>query len=138
MKLFENVPFIQNLFKTKSNTFYQKTPPGYQFSLKGNRSYRFEAGVRDLDDAIARTKDEELPSRNLLYRIYENSSDLHVKSQIRTAIFKVISQPWHIIDQKRKPNKELTELLKKNWFDQLNKYIVETDNSSLNMLISIG
>ncbi len=129
MNFFEkyNLPFIQNLFKTKSTPFYKKTSFGYQFSLKGNRTYQFEVGVKDLDDAVARAYDIEFPSRELLYRIYENSSDLHVKSQIRTAVFKVISQPWHIVDKNGKPNKQFTELLKKKWFDSLNKYIVETE-----------
>ncbi len=103
MKLFDNIPFIQNLFKTKNTAFYKNTPSGYQFSLKGNRAYLFEAGVKDVDDAVARAKDVDFPSRELLYRIYENSTDLHVKSQIRTAIFKVISQPWHIVDKNGKP-----------------------------------
>ncbi len=129
MKLFEkyDLPFIQNQFKTKNTSFYKNTPSGYQFSLKGNRGYQFEAGIKDLEDAVVRAKDIEFPSRELLYRIYENSYDLHVKSQIRTAIFKVISQPWQIVDENGKPNKELTELLKKKWFDRLNKYIVDTE-----------
>ncbi len=120
MKFFDNIPLIQNLFKTKNTTFYKQTPSGYQFSLKGNRAYQFEAGIKDLEDAIARAKDTDFPSRYMLYRIYEGNSDLHVKSQIRTAIFKVISQPWHIVDGNGKPNKDLTELLKKKWFDVLN------------------
>lgn len=127
MKFFNHLPFIQNLFTTKNTTFYKKTPAGYQFSLKGNRSYRFEAGIKDLEDAIARAKDIDFPSRDLLYRIYQSNSDLHVKSQIRTAVFKVVGQPWHIVDQSGKPNKNATELLKKKWFDVLNKHIVQTE-----------
>ena len=46
---------------------------------------------------------------------------------MRTAVFKVISQPWVIVDQKGKPQKSLTELLKKKWFDSLNKHIIETE-----------
>ena len=122
------IPFIQNLFNGKNDQpFFKKTPSGYQFTLKGNRSYQFEAGIKDLEDAIIRARDVEFPSRDLLYRIYEDNTDLHVKSQIRTAIFKVISQPWVLLDQNGKPNKDLTELLKKKWFDRLNKYIIETE-----------
>ncbi len=127
MKLFENIPLMKNLFKTKSTPFYKNTALGYQFSLKGNRAYQFEAGIKDVDDAVARAKDVEFTSSELLYQIYENSTDLHVKSQIRTLIFKVISQPWHIVDKKGKSNKELPELLNKKWFDSSNKYIVETE-----------
>ena len=127
MKLFDHIPLIQNFIKTRNSNFYKKTPSGFKFYLNGNRSYRFEAGIRDLENAILRAKDDEFPSREVLYTIYESCNDLHVKSQMRTAVFKVISQPWVIVDQKGKPQKSLTELLKKKWFDSLNKHIIETE-----------
>ena len=71
-------------------------------------------------------EDTENPSRQQLYSIYNSLKDLHVKSQIRTSIFKVISQPWVIVNKDNEPQKELTELFQKKWFNDLNEHIIST------------
>lgn len=95
--------------------------------LKGRRLYKFDMDIVDLDMAIARALSPDNPDRVNLIGIYEDLTDLHVKSQIRTAIFKVVSQGWYIINNKMERQKELEDLLKKKWFEDLNKRFVETE-----------
>ena len=52
---------------------------------------------------------------------------MHVKSQMRTAIFGVVKQKWVIVDEKNEVDEELTELLQKLWFHELSKRIIETE-----------
>lgn len=109
----------KEFLNTKKGTF--------NFDLKGNRTYLHELDIQLLDEAVMEAQDMDNPTRQKLYSVYNNLKDLHVKSQMRTAIFKVISQPWVIADKDNKPNKELTELFKKKWFNDLNEYVIANE-----------
>lgn len=122
---------IANIFQgnsvSKPNQLVTEKNGEFSFKLRGERSFNFQMGIDTLDNAIRQAEDIEHPSRIELYNVYKNLKDLHVKSQIRTAIFKVVSQPWVIVDESGEVNGELTDLFKKKWFTQLNEHIISTE-----------
>ncbi len=124
-----NTPWLNNLVhpSTQLPDFLENKKDGFNFKLSGDRVYHFQLGVDILNRAIMEAEDIENPSRQQLYSIYNSLKDLHVKSQIRTAIFKVISQPWVIVNKDNEPQKELTELFQKKWFNDLNEHIISTE-----------
>jgi len=124
-----NTPWLKNLVHPSNNLpdFLEKKKDGFNFKLSGDRVYHFQLGIDVLNRAIMEAEDTENPSRQQLYSIYSSLKDLHVKSQIRTAIFKVISQPWVIVNKDNEPQKELTELFQKKWFNDLNEHIISTE-----------
>ncbi len=130
MGIYDYLPAgVKNFFNAqqKEEKFVKKESKGLSFTFSGNRTFRFEAEIRDLDVAIAAALDEELPNRIPLYTIYENLTDLHVKSQIRTAIFKAASQPWILVDNNGKRKKDLEKLLQKSWFETFAETFVHTE-----------
>lgn len=123
---------IVNFFSSQTpvindNEFMKKTEKGHTFKLKGNRSFKFNAGIDDLEKAIQVALDAENPSRIPLYNIIKNNTDLHVKSQIRTALFKVIQEEGVIVDSNYVIQKDATEQFKRKWFDDLNNHILEAE-----------
>lgn len=125
-----NIFFPSNssgITQTPAQDFVSDTKKGKNFKLKGNRSFIRENDIKDLDDAIYLAGLSEDSSRLKLYNIYDNIRDLHVKSQMRTAIFGVVKQKWVIVDENDVMDEELTKLLQKLWFHELSKKIIETE-----------
>jgi hypothetical protein len=76
-----------------------------------------EIGQDKLRAAIAQAEDPNFPLRYELYMIYkEVMRDFHLKSQVRTAIFKVVKEPF-VVSKGGKPSEDLTVLLQKQWFE---------------------
>lgn len=111
----------------KDDSFLKKDKKGYQFEFKGAAPRQTDVDIKELDDSISFAKQTEDPSRFKLYGIYDNITDLHVKSQMRTAIFGVVKQKWVIVDENNVVDEELTKLLQKLWFHDLSKKIIETE-----------
>lgn len=95
--------------------------------LKGTRQYKFDLGIEELDVAILRAMAENYPDRVLLMNAYKSHGDLHVKSQIKTAVFEAISEDWYIFDQDYQRREDLEKLLSKLWFIDLNRIYIETE-----------
>jgi hypothetical protein len=113
--------------KSPSEDFVKETKNGANFKLTGTKIPQTENDIRELDDAISMAENSLDPSRFKLYSIYDNIRDLHVKSQMRTAIFGVVKQKWVIVDENNVIDEELTKLLQKLWFHELSKKIIETE-----------
>jgi hypothetical protein len=128
-KYINKTPWLKNLVNpsTHSPNFLEEEKGNFNFKLSGDRVYHFQLGIDILNRAIMQAEDIENPSRQQLYSIYNSLKDLHVKSQMRTAIFKVVSQPWVIVNKDNEPQKELTELFQKKWFNDLNEHIISTE-----------
>lgn len=100
-----------------------------QYAIRRQKTYFATLGQDELKQAIIFAEDPENPVRYYLYEIYkEVLKDLHLDSQIRTAIFKIIKEPWVIVNSKtKKINKEATELLQKKWFQDISQYYLEAE-----------
>jgi hypothetical protein len=83
--------------------------------------------IADIRNAVQQAKNAELPNRSRLHDIYRYIlRDGHLKSQLRTAKYKVLSEPWLLyIDGK--PDNAASELFRKRWFNQVIEYILETE-----------
>lgn len=112
-----------------SNSTIQKSKKRQSYALKRKRQYLANLGQDELKLAIVMAEEPEAPRREMLYAIYkEVLKDLHLRSQIRTAINEVISEPWILVDKvTKKPNEEATMLLEKQWFDNITKYFLEAE-----------
>lgn len=65
--------------------------------------------------------------RRRLYELYEDTElDNHVKSQLRTRRLKVLAEKFVVLDATGKPNKELTKLFKKGWFEEFISHCIDT------------
>lgn len=97
----------------------KKKRPSY--ALQRQREFRTDFEQQDLKDAIMLAEDPEHPRRyDLLMNYKEFMRDLHLQSQIRTAIYKVISEPASLYSKKsKKPDSELTKLFKAQWFEDV-------------------
>ena len=124
MKVINN---IINYFNPTKPANIKVTPKGLQPELKAVKQWQFTAEIDDLKHAIDVAMDEHLPSRELLQNIYQGFTDLHVRSQLRTAEFSVLSEPFYILNDNNSINQEATDLLKKKWFFDLIKEFVRTE-----------
>lgn len=99
------------------------------YALQRQRIFLADTGQDELKAAIMMAEDPHNPRREYLYAFYKQTMrDLHIKSQIRTAINKVISEPGAIVNRNSKAiNKDLTELLQKQWFEDTLRYYLETE-----------
>jgi len=99
------------------------------YAIRRHKTFYATLGQQELKEAIAMAEDTENPCRYYLYEIYkEVLKDFHLLSQIRTAIFKIIKEPWAIVDPKTKQiNTEATELLQKKWFQDISHYFLEAE-----------
>ena len=93
------------------------------------RIYFSIEGQDDLRNAIEMAKNVQFPDRTLLNAIYEETMrDTHVRSQIRTAISEVISEPWAIVKHGTNDiNQDLTALMQKQWFDDTMRAFLEAE-----------
>lgn len=118
---------------TKYNESSQFTAPkrGKRLSAQLNkqRTYNFEIGQEELRMSITQAEDPEIPNRYQLYDIYkEVLRDTQVQSQVRSAILKVTSSPWAMVDrQSKEVNQEATELLQKAWFAKVRRLYHEAE-----------
>lgn len=84
--------------------------------------------IADIKTAIQMAQDAEKPNRSRLHDIYRYIlRDGHTKSQIRTAKYKVLSEPWLLYDEGDTPDEETSELFRKRWMSAIIEYIVETE-----------
>jgi len=67
------------------------------------------------------------PRRKLLIRIYDDVVlDGHIKGVINKRIHNITNKKFKIVDAKGKENKELTKLLRKKWFREYRRYVIES------------
>ncbi|TAE20565.1 MAG: DUF935 family protein [Candidatus Kapaibacterium sp.] len=99
------------------------------YAIRRQKTFYATLGQDELKQAIVLAEEPENPVRYYLYEIYkEVLKDFHLRSQIRTAIFKIIKEPWAVVDAKTKTiNKEATELLQKKWFQDITQYVLEAE-----------
>lgn len=99
------------------------------YAIRRQKTYYATLGQDELKQAIMMAEDYENPCRYYLHEIYrEIMRDFHVRSQMRTAIFKITKEPWVIVDAKTKTiNKKATELIQKKWFQDISTYILEAE-----------
>jgi len=80
-----------------------------------------------LKSAVDAAIDIYNPDRRDLIGIYENvSKDSHVISQLEQAYNKVVSQPF-MLSKNGTDDEEATKLLKKEWFEDFQKYCIEPE-----------
>lgn len=112
---------FQSLKRQNMKEFAKSEKKRLSARLKRQRQHLANIQQDTLRFALAEAEDPEYPNRESLLAIYKDVyRDLHLQSQIRTAIYKVISEPWAVVDPKtEKEDKELTNLLQKQWFEDL-------------------
>lgn len=127
---------ITRLFKTPQNALKGETPETPQKSkkrqshaLKRQRNYIAAIGQDELRNAILMAEEPLAPRREYLLAIYkEVLRDFHLRSQVKTAINEVISEPWVLVDKvTKKPNEEATMVLEKQWFDNVTRFVIEAE-----------
>ncbi len=88
------------------------------------REVSFE--IKDIRTALTLCN-AETPDRSKLFEIFRYiKRDGNLKSQIRVAITKVRSEPWQIY-LNGEPDEEATVKVKKRWFNDVIRYIVESE-----------
>lgn len=99
------------------------------YGIRRQKTYLATLGQEELRNAIEFAEHIENPVRLYLLDIYkEVMKDFHLRSQLRTAIFKITKEPWAIVNIKTKAiNKEVTELLQKKWFQDISRYFLEAE-----------
>ena len=98
------------------------------------REFYFEVGLEELKHAIMEAENIDFPRRHLLHSIYkEILRDNHLRSQIRTAINEVLSEPWVMLNPSGKIDEKATKLMAKQWFVQVmyNFLFAEFDGTRL-------
>ena len=76
---------------------------------------RVELGLEVLDTAVRAAEDVMYPDYTRLWALYDKiTKDSHLRSQMRTAIYTVISAPWELTGAN-------ADLLQKEWFVQFLK-----------------
>ncbi len=99
------------------------------YSLKQQRQYFASIGQDTLKQAVMLAEDIEHPNRHLLICIYRQViKDFHLRSQIRTAINKVIAAPWAVVKKGTTTiDESRTRLLEKKWFEDTCRYFLEAE-----------
>lgn len=97
--------------------------------LRIERNYYSIQGQESLKVAIQIAENVELPNRDYLYEIYKDAiRDLHLQSQIRTSIIKVIQEPAAMVDKKTgKIDIEATELITNKFFEDISRFYLEAE-----------
>lgn len=108
-----------------------------QDQTKARQSYKlqlqrpFPVGLDQdaLLQAIDMARDPLNPFRGPLYTFYlECEKNVKLFGQIRTAINKVIKEPWAVVDEKTgKMDVELTRILQKQWWEELCRYVLQAE-----------
>ncbi len=102
--------------KTRPSSSVVKTPTD-----------RIAMQMDTLKQAVDSAIDIYNPDRRDLIGIYENvSKDSHVISQLEQAYNKVVSQPF-MLSKNGTDDEEATELLKKEWFEDFQKFCIEPE-----------
>lgn len=116
-------PFTE---KHKFDPLKKGSDKRYSYQIKNHKVFNFDIDQDDIKTAIIAAEVETDPRRILLMQVYrETLRDLHVRSQIETAINKVLSPPWAIVDEETyEINEELTRLMQKKWFEKLRRFFV--------------
>lgn len=125
------IPILRNFLndgaKIESNAKDKKKRVAHE--LRRVRELGYETDQEALETAIILAEDSSNPNRYLLILIYNQvMRDFHLKSQISTAIKKVLKEKWVIVDEKtKKVDEDATKLFQKKWFIDLCKYQLEAE-----------
>lgn len=80
--------------------------------------------IADIKRALQMAKNPDMPDRKKILEIFEYIlKDGHLKSQIRTAKIKVLSEPWLLYNGET-PEITASQLLAKRWFGKIIEYIL--------------
>lgn len=83
--------------------------------------------LSELKSAISLAKNPETPDRNKLIQIfYYIMRDGHLKSQIKQAKLKVLSEPW-LLYKDGTADVEMTKNMHQKWFNKIIEYILESE-----------
>ena len=89
------------------------------------RNQRFE--IEGIQTAINRADNVDMPDRSMLFDIFKYIlRDGHLKSQIKTAHLKVLSEPW-MLYKDGQPDEAASKMLRKKWFNKLIKCALEAE-----------
>lgn len=135
--LWKGVPYVNTEEITKELKKGKKTR--LSDKLNQERKFRAELDMESFNLSVERSEDPDQPTHQDLLAYYKRTyKDLHIKSQVRTANFKVMSYPWAIVDKKtKKIDHERTEFMQKEWFENLNKEALMTEYSG-HVLVEFG
>ncbi len=111
--------------KNAANTPAPKKTNRVLSPLKRLHIYLYQLDQRDLKYAIEAAENPDNPNRQYLLAIYkETFRDLHIKSQITTAIEKVNAEEWAVVDwDKLAIDKDWTMFLDNQWFEKIGEYV---------------
>lgn len=83
--------------------------------------------IADIKAAVQLAQNAELPNRSRLHDIYRYIlRDGHTKSQIKTAKYKVLSEPW-LLYRENEPDHAASTLFRKRWMNKVIEYILECE-----------
>ena len=83
--------------------------------------------IADIKVALQMAKNVDTPDRSKLLQICEYiMKDSHLKSQLRLAKIKVLSEPWQLYKDDT-PNEAATKDFSKRWFNTVLEYILESE-----------
>jgi len=106
-------------------------PKNKRASTVIRKQYKREVSwqINDIKTALALATNPLNPDRLKLHQIYRYIlRDARLKSQIRDAIMKVISEPWMLYRGNSDiPDEALSEKYRKKWMNDTIKYIIESE-----------
>lgn len=83
--------------------------------------------IDEIKSALTLATNPDSPDRSKLFQIYRYiMRDGHLKSQIKQAKLKVLSEPW-LLYKNGTPDETATALLEKKWFNKILEFILEAE-----------
>lgn len=84
--------------------------------------------IADIKQALVIAKNPDAPDRRRLLEIFEYIlKDGHLKSQIKIAKLKVLSEPWLLYSDSETPDLNATKLLANRWLNKIIEKILEAE-----------
>lgn len=94
--------------------------------------------INDIKTALDFAKNFDNPDRSKLFKIYDYiRKDAHLQSQIKTAFFKVESEPW-LLYKDGKPDEAASKLYRRLWFNKLIHFALEKEFYSFTLVEADG
>ena len=92
--------------------------------------------INDIKTALVMATNPLNPDRLKLHQIYRYVlRDARLKSQIRDAVMKVLSEPWMLYNKNTlTPNEELSKKYRKKWMNDVIKYIIHSEMHGYSVL----
>jgi phage gp29-like protein len=112
--------------KRTSNEAAPKRRASSTVKKQPKREVSFQIG--DIKSAIQQAENAEEPNRKKLHEIYRYVlRDGHLKSQLRTAHIKVITEPWLFYSADGQPDETTTAVFRQRWFSEIIAYVLDSE-----------